>query len=94
MARVSRKEDGSFFSPLFLFPLLSLSAEARARARNETRLSLRVRQAPALGRVADRVSLGLTPTSRPGWPLACAVLKDCGGTLHVHENARLPSVLI
>ena len=47
--------------------------------------------APALGRVADRVSLGLTPSSRRGWRAACAVLKDRGGVLHVHENVRVPA---
>ena len=36
---------------------------------------------------ADRVNLGLLPSSEPGWPLAMAALKPAsGGWLHVHEN--------
>eukprot|EP00042_Codosiga_hollandica_P031169 m.186815 g.186815 ORF g.186815 m.186815 type:complete len:271 (+) comp53568_c0_seq4:544-1356(+) len=37
--------------------------------------------------VADRVNLGLIPTSKMGWPVAVAALKkSTGGWLHVHEN--------
>nr|CAD7454863.1 unnamed protein product [Timema tahoe] len=36
--------------------------------------------------IADRVNLGLIPTSRNSWPIACAALKSSGGTLHIHEN--------
>ena len=43
------------------------------------------RQVCPLG-VADRVSLGLLPSSREGWPAAVRALKDAGGYLHVHEN--------
>lgn len=46
--------------------------------------------APTLGRVADRVCLGLTPTSRAGWPLACAVIRDdADAVCHVHENVKV-----
>lgn len=38
--------------------------------------------------VADRVCLGLLPSSAAGWPLAVAVMKREGGVLHVHENVR------
>ena len=38
--------------------------------------------------VADRVSLGLLPTSREGWPIAVQVLKPVGGLLHIHENVH------
>lgn len=38
--------------------------------------------------VADRVCLGLLPSSVDGWPLAVNVLKAEGGILHVHENVR------
>lgn len=38
--------------------------------------------------VADRVCLGLLPSSTQGWPLAVSVLKNTGGVLHVHENVR------
>jgi tRNA wybutosine-synthesizing protein 3 len=41
-----------------------------------------------LFRVADRVCLGLLPSSVDGWPLAVNVLKAEGGILHVHENVR------
>ena len=37
--------------------------------------------------VADRVNLGLIPTSEKGWPVAIRCLrKDTGGWLHIHEN--------
>ncbi|XP_052229697.1 tRNA wybutosine-synthesizing protein 2 homolog isoform X2 [Dreissena polymorpha] len=36
--------------------------------------------------IADRVNLGLIPSSEEGWPVACAALKPCGGTLHIHHN--------
>uniref|UniRef100_A0A2C9JRV7 tRNA(Phe) (4-demethylwyosine(37)-C(7)) aminocarboxypropyltransferase n=1 Tax=Biomphalaria glabrata TaxID=6526 RepID=A0A2C9JRV7_BIOGL len=36
--------------------------------------------------VADRVNLGLIPSSEDGWPVAGQVLKDTGGVLHVHGN--------
>ncbi|ETE61192.1 tRNA wybutosine-synthesizing protein 2-like protein, partial [Ophiophagus hannah] len=39
--------------------------------------------------VADRVNLGLIPTSEEGWPVACQVLrKDIGGVLHIHQNVE------
>ncbi|XP_064603269.1 tRNA wybutosine-synthesizing protein 2 homolog [Liolophura sinensis] len=36
--------------------------------------------------IADRVNLGLIPSSEPGWPVACAALKPEGGLLHIHGN--------
>lgn len=37
--------------------------------------------------IADRVNVGLIPSSEEGWPLACAALKrSTGGWLHVHGN--------
>lgn len=37
--------------------------------------------------VADRVNLGLIPTSEKGWPVAARCLRrDTGGWLHIHEN--------
>eukprot|EP00884_Botryococcus_braunii_P015600 jgi/Botrbrau1/2723/Bobra.0164s0003.1 len=36
--------------------------------------------------VADRVLLGLLPSSEEGWPAALAALKPSGGVLHVHHN--------
>jgi tRNA G37 N-methylase Trm5 len=44
--------------------------------------------APALAGLADRVCLGLLPSSTGGWPLAAAALKPTGGVLYVHENVR------
>ena len=36
--------------------------------------------------VADRVSLGLLPSSEGGWEIALAALKPRGGWLHLHQN--------
>ncbi|XP_006818664.1 tRNA wybutosine-synthesizing protein 2 homolog [Saccoglossus kowalevskii] len=37
--------------------------------------------------VADRVNLGLIPSSEEGWPTACKALKaSTGGFLHIHGN--------
>ncbi|XP_005889665.3 tRNA wybutosine-synthesizing protein 2 homolog [Bos mutus] len=42
-----------------------------------------------LSNVADRVNLGLIPSSEEGWPVACRVLKqDAGGILHIHQNVE------
>ncbi len=39
--------------------------------------------------VADRVLLGLLPSSREGWPVALAALKpSTGGWLHLHHNVK------
>ncbi|KAL9837409.1 tRNA wybutosine-synthesizing protein 2 homolog isoform 2-T2 [Geothlypis trichas] len=39
--------------------------------------------------VADRVNLGLIPSSEEGWPVACRVLKKAtGGVLHIHHNVE------
>ncbi|XP_010077174.1 PREDICTED: tRNA wybutosine-synthesizing protein 2 homolog, partial [Pterocles gutturalis] len=39
--------------------------------------------------VADRVNLGLIPSSEEGWPVACRVLKKgTGGVLHIHQNVE------
>lgn len=45
--------------------------------------------APTIGSVADRVNLGLLPTSEKAWPLAVQVLKPSGGWLHVHDNVAV-----
>ncbi|KAM8733199.1 tRNA wybutosine-synthesizing protein 2 homolog isoform 1-T1 [Acanthopagrus schlegelii] len=45
--------------------------------------------------IADRVNLGLIPSSEDGWPVACRLLKrTTGGILHIHQNVTspLPSV--
>jgi len=44
---------------------------------------------PKLGSIADRVNLGLLPTSEKGWPVAVQVLKSTGGWLHVHDNVAV-----
>ncbi|KAM9375685.1 tRNA wybutosine-synthesizing protein 2 homolog [Pholidichthys leucotaenia] len=37
--------------------------------------------------VADRVNLGLIPSSEDGWHIACQLLrKTTGGILHIHQN--------
>ncbi|VIO98572.1 Uncharacterized protein BM_BM3972 [Brugia malayi] len=38
--------------------------------------------------VADRVNIGLLPSSRPYWLAACKCLKSTGGILHIHEAIR------
>ena len=42
--------------------------------------------APNLSGIADRVLLGLLPTSTASWQLAINCLKAKGGVIHVHEN--------
>lgn len=37
---------------------------------------------------ADRVLLGLLPSSRCAWRTALAALKEQGGWLHLHGNVR------
>jgi tRNA G37 N-methylase Trm5 len=44
--------------------------------------------------IADRVNLGLIPSSKQGWPLAVACLKPCGGWIHVHDNVHEDEVHI
>lgn len=39
--------------------------------------------------IADRVSLGLLPSSQGGWGTALAALKpELGGWLHLHHNVK------
>lgn len=38
--------------------------------------------------VADRVLLGLLPSSEGGWSTGLAALKDSGGILHIHQNVK------
>ena len=38
--------------------------------------------------VADRVMLGLLPSSQCAWGTALAALKDQGGWLHLHSNVK------
>ncbi|KAJ8015736.1 hypothetical protein DPEC_G00029250 [Dallia pectoralis] len=41
--------------------------------------------------LADRVNLGLLPSSEDGWPVACRLLrKTTGGVLHIHQNVTTP----
>ncbi|XP_053735517.1 tRNA wybutosine-synthesizing protein 2 homolog [Synchiropus splendidus] len=41
--------------------------------------------------VADRINLGLIPSSEDGWPVACRLLKRrTGGILHIHQNVTSP----
>ncbi len=44
--------------------------------------------APKLKGIADRVLLGLIPSSEKAWKLAVDCLKDTGGILHVHANVK------
>ncbi|XP_048215242.1 tRNA wybutosine-synthesizing protein 2 homolog [Perognathus longimembris pacificus] len=39
--------------------------------------------------IADRVNLGLIPSSEEGWQVACQMLRqDTGGVLHIHQNVE------
>ncbi|XP_067103450.1 tRNA wybutosine-synthesizing protein 2 homolog [Osmerus mordax] len=41
--------------------------------------------------LADRVNLGLIPSSQDSWPVACRLLKrKTGGVLHIHHNVTSP----
>ncbi|XP_066505047.1 tRNA wybutosine-synthesizing protein 2 homolog [Hoplias malabaricus] len=45
----------------------------------------------SLSDIADRVNLGLIPSSEEGWPVACRLLKrETGGILHIHQNITTP----
>ena len=48
--------------------------------------------APMLKDCADRVVLGLLPSSKKAWPLAVNCLKPEGGILHVHMNCEEDSL--
>jgi len=43
---------------------------------------------PKLGHLADRVFLGLLPSSQPVWGHAVNCLKQTGGFLHIHMNVE------
>ena len=43
---------------------------------------------PELRGIADRVLLGLLPSSEAAWKLAVLTLKEEGGTLHIHMNVE------
>lgn len=45
-----------------------------------------------ISNVADRICLGLLPSSVGGWELAVNALKPSGGVLHVHENVKEDSI--
>ncbi|XP_072361368.1 tRNA wybutosine-synthesizing protein 2 homolog [Scyliorhinus torazame] len=43
-----------------------------------------------LRNLADRVNLGLIPSSEEGWPIACQLLRENrGGIFHIHHNISL-----
>ncbi|XP_034037639.1 tRNA wybutosine-synthesizing protein 2 homolog [Thalassophryne amazonica] len=45
----------------------------------------------ALCDLADRVNIGLIPSSEDSWPVACRLLKrTTGGILHIHHNVTSP----
>ncbi|XP_026878372.2 tRNA wybutosine-synthesizing protein 2 homolog [Electrophorus electricus] len=45
----------------------------------------------SLSDLADRVNLGLLPSSEEGWPVACRLLRrDVGGIMHIHHNITTP----
>ena len=59
----------------------STSSAAMARGTDQ-------RKTTSLCGIADRVNLGLIPSSEEGWPLAVAALKPTGGWVHVHDNVK------
>ncbi|XP_059144933.1 tRNA wybutosine-synthesizing protein 2 homolog [Physella acuta] len=44
--------------------------------------------------LADRVNLGLIPSSEESWPMAVQVLKPTGGVLHIHGNVTTRKVCL
>ncbi|XP_067118367.1 tRNA wybutosine-synthesizing protein 2 homolog [Centruroides vittatus] len=38
--------------------------------------------------IADRINLGLLPSSEPGYKTACLALRSTGGFLHIHSNVE------
>ncbi|KAL3044627.1 hypothetical protein OYC64_013005 [Pagothenia borchgrevinki] len=46
--------------------------------------------------IADKVNLGLIPSSEDGWPVSCRLLKrTTGGLLHIHNvTSALPNTAI
>jgi len=85
--------DGDLLGPC---PATSGVTNARARKHslaraykhyNNSTIPLLQKESPPEGLPrADRVMLGLLPSSKDGWRLAVEVLKLSGGILHVHEN--------
>ena len=65
--------------------------EWRRRALHRPPGRQRLAAATTIPNVAHRVNLGLIPSSEAGWPVAIAVLRPEGGTLHVHANVGASS---
>ena len=42
-----------------------------------------------LENIADRINLGLIPTSEDSWPIAVKLLKNEGGWMHIHANVTV-----
>lgn len=66
----------------------NLAANKVDASRYEIRFGDNRETSRSLEDVADRVLLGLLPSSVPGWPLAARALRREGGVLHVHENVH------
>ncbi|KAK0148926.1 tRNA wybutosine-synthesizing protein 2 [Merluccius polli] len=58
----------------------------------DDRCTIHHRDNRTLCNLADRVNLGLIPSSEEGWPIACRLLRrTTGGILHIHHNITSPS---
>ena len=72
----------------------SIKALQWAAQKNEVSQSITIHKGdnqttlPALNRVADRVLLGLLPSSEAAWKLAVLALKEQGGSMHIHMNVE------
>ena len=72
----------------------SVKALNWAAERNEVSQSITIHEGdnqstlPRLRGIADRVLLGLLPSSEAAWKPALLTLKDQGGSLHIHMNVE------
>ena len=72
----------------------SVKALNWAAKRNEVSQSITIHEGdnqstlPQLRGIADRVLLGLLPSSEAAWEPALLTLKDQGGSLHIHMNVE------
>jgi tRNA wybutosine-synthesizing protein 3 len=72
----------------------SIKALEWAAQKNEVARSISIHMGdnqttlPELRSIADRVLLGLLPSSEAAWELAVLTLKEEGGTLHIHMNVE------
>ena len=72
----------------------SIKALEWAAQKNEVSQSITIHKGdnqttlPGLRRIADRVLLGLLPSSEAAWELGVLALKEQGGSMHIHMNVE------